>query len=402
MSHYVLRRLRISPRWWAGWLAAGSVGASILLAPLVVMPVMTASAAQSPAEKEADLKKVRARIDTIRQSIQSESSRRDALAAQLKNAEMDIQTKRQSLAEIRQERRDGERQLAELKREQQAVERKIAEERAQLAQSVRLAYMNGSSEQLKLLLNQQDPAQLGRMLTYYGYFGRARADRIAAISDQLEHLALVAERVTRETERLKQVEASQADRVSALAEARRERSKQLAAIQSTLKSRGDQLKRLEREAASLEKLIAELRRAISDFPSLPPQGFEKVRGKLPWPINGKVVARFGQLRAGGPLKWEGVMIGAPAGTQVRAPFHGRVVYADWLNGFGLLVVLDHGGGYMSLYGHNEEVYRKVGDVVAPGDPIGALAERGADDQAALYVEIRKGKQPLDPRLWFKK
>jgi len=390
MPHPALRRFRSRPL------------SALLLAALSICAPADVFAAQTPAEKEADLKQVRARIDSIRQSIQAESGRRDELANQLKNAELDIQTKRQSLAEIRQERRESERQLAELRREQQQTEREIADERAQLALSLRLAYMNGSAEQLKLLLNQQDPAQLGRMLTYYGYFGRARADRIAAISDRLEHLALITERIARETERLKQVETSQADRVSSLAEARKERSRQLAAIQSTLKSRGDQLKRLEREAASLEKLIAELRRALSDFPSLAPQGFEKVRGKLPWPLNGKVIARFGEFRAGGPLKWEGVMIGAPAGTQVRAPFHGRVVYADWLNGFGLLVVLDHGGGYLSLYGNNEELYRKVGDTVAPGDPIGALAERGAGDQPALYVEIRKGKQPLDPRQWFRK
>jgi septal ring factor EnvC (AmiA/AmiB activator) len=397
MLDSVLRRARCPSsvtRLTALLLAAALMSASPFAVPLVM--------GQAAADKEADLKKVRTRIDRIRQSIQAEAGKRDRLTAQLKDAELDIQAKRQSLADIRNERRESERQLAELRREQQQTERKIAEERQQLSAALRLAYMNGSAEQLRLLLNQQDPSQMGRMLAYYGYFGRARAERIDAIRDQLEHLALVTERIARETERLKQVEANQADRVSALAQARKERSRQLASIQSTLKSRSDQLKRLERDAASLEKLIAELRRAVSDFPALPPQGFEKVRGKLPWPINGKLTARFGQLRAGGPIKWEGVMVAAPAGTQVRAPFHGRVVYADWLNGFGLLVVLDHGGGYMTLYGNHEEVYRKVGDMVAPGDPLGALAENGAGDQAALYVEVRKGKQPLDPRLWFVK
>ncbi|MBC7984792.1 MAG: peptidoglycan DD-metalloendopeptidase family protein, partial [Candidatus Obscuribacterales bacterium] len=356
--------------------------------------VFVASAAPQTAEKEADLKAVRARIDSIRQSLHAEAGRRDALSNQLKNAELDIQSKRQSLAEIRSERRASERQLTELRVEQQKTEQQIAAERQQLAATVRVAYINGRAEQLKLLLNQQDPAQLGRMLTYYGYFGRARADRIASIGDRLAHLELLTERIAAEAERLKQMEAIQVERVGSLAQARQERSRQLAAIQAGLKSRGDQLKRLEREAAGLERLIAELRRAITDFPALAPQAFQKVQGKLPWPVTGKLLARFGSPRSGGPLKWEGILIGAAPGTQVRAPFHGRVIYADWLNGLGLLVVLDHGGGYLSLYGHNEELYRKVGDVVSPGDPLGALAERAAGDQSALYLEIRRGKQPL--------
>lgn len=374
------------------------LAASIVLLSLA----LPALSAQGAADKEADLKQVRARIESIRQSLHAETGKRDKLASQLKDAELDIQSKRQSLAEIREERRTSERQLGELRAEQRKTEREIADERDQLAATVRLAYINGQAEQLKLLLNQEDPAEFGRMLAYYGYFGRARADRIASITDRLAHLALVAEKIATEAERLKSLESKQAERVGSLAEARAQRGRQLAAIQASLTSRGDQLKRLEREAASLEKLIAELRRAITDFPALAPQAFPKVQGKLPWPVSGKQLARFGSPRSGGPLKWEGILIAAKPGTPVRAPFHGRVVYADWLNGLGLLVVLDHGGGYMSLYGHNEELYRKVGDIVSPGDALGAVGERSSEAESALYLEIRRGKQPLDPRLWLRK
>jgi septal ring factor EnvC (AmiA/AmiB activator) len=141
---------------------------------------------------------------------------------------------------------------------------------------------------------------------------------------------------------------------------------------------------------------------MEDFPVLAQQPFERVKGKLPWPAKGKLLARFGQLRAGGPLKWQGVLIDTQRGAQVRAPFHGRVVYADWLPGMGLLLVLDHGNGYMSLYGHNEQLFKAVGDRVAPGDVMAAAGDSGGNANAGLYMEIRKGGQTQDPLLWLTK
>jgi septal ring factor EnvC (AmiA/AmiB activator) len=171
-------------------------------------------------------------------------------------------------------------------------------------------------------------------------------------------------------------------------------------VQSKLKTRNDELAKLQRDASALEKLVEELRRAIEEFPELAEQPFPRVKGKLPWPVKGALLARFGQLRAGGPLKWQGVVIGAERGAQVRAPYHGRVVYADWLPGLGLLLVLDHGGGYMSLYGDNEQLYRRVGDRVAPGDVIAAVGDAAGLGKPGLYLEIRKGKQALDPLSWL--
>jgi septal ring factor EnvC (AmiA/AmiB activator) len=240
------------------------------------------------------------------------------------------------------------------------------------------------------------------MMAYYGYFGRARAERITAIDEHLAHLDLLTENIAAETDQLKTTEADNARQVSILAGARDRRAQTLAEVQSKLKSRGDELAKLERDARALEKLVEELRRAIEDFPQLAEQPFQRVKGKLPWPVKGPFLARFGQLRAGGPLKWQGVLIGAARGTQVRAPFYGRVVYADWLPGLGLLMVLDHGGGFMSLYGHNEQLYRRVGDRVAPGDALAAAGEIAGVGKSGLYLEIRKGRQVLDPADWLGK
>jgi septal ring factor EnvC (AmiA/AmiB activator) len=361
-----------------------------------------ASAAATPAAKEAELKQVRNRIDAIRRSIQAEAERRDALAGQVKEAELKIQSARERLSDVRARRIASENRLSDLKSEQQATNKRIADERDALAAEVRVAYMNGRQEQLKLLLNQQDPARLGRMMAYYGYFGRARADRITAISEHLAHLELLSESIADETEQLRALERDQASDVKTLAGARDQRARTLAQVQSKIKTRKDELTKAQREAQALEKLVEELRRAIEEFPELADQPFQRVKGKLPWPVKGSVLARFGQLRAGGPLKWQGMVIGAERGTQVRSPFHGRVVYADWLPGLGLLVVLDHGGGYMSLYGHNEQVYRRVGDRVAPGDALAAVGDAAGFGKPGLYFEIRKGRTALNPGDWLAK
>jgi septal ring factor EnvC (AmiA/AmiB activator) len=352
--------------------------------------------------KEAELRQVRTRIESIRKAIHSDAERRDSLAAELKSAELAIQTAREQLSEVRTRRVAAEKRLEELKAERAATERQVAAQREALAGELTLAYMNGREEHLRLLLNQGDPAKLARTMAYYGYFSRARAERITKINEHLAHLDLLGEKIAAEAARLRSIEQDNAREVQALSSARDRRAKTLAQIQSKLKSRTAELAKLERDARALEKLVEELRRAIEEFPDLADQPFQRVRGKLPWPVKGNVLARFGQLRAGGPLKWQGILIGAARGTQVRAPFPGRVVYADWLPGLGLLIVLDHGGGYMSLYGHNEQLYRRVGDRVAAGEVLAAVGDAADVGKPALYLEIRKGREPLDPAQWLTK
>lgn len=350
--------------------------------------------------KEAELKQVRTRIESIRKEIHEDAERRDALAGQLKRADLQIQSARERLAAARARRVASEERLADLKAEQGQTERKIAAERKALGAELKVAYMNGRQEQLKLLLNQRDPAALGRMMAYYGYFGRARAERITAVNEHLAHLELLGDSIAAETARLRTIEEESARDVRALAGARERRVQTLATVQAKLRTRSDQLSKLQADAQALEKLVEQLRRAIEEFPELAEQPFQRVKGKLPWPVKGSVLAKYGQLRAGGPLKWQGLVIGAERGTQVRAPYFGRVVYADWLPGLGLLIVLDHGGGYMSLYGHNEQVYRRVGDRVAPGDALAAVGEAAGLGRPGLYLEIRKGKQTVDPLDWL--
>jgi septal ring factor EnvC (AmiA/AmiB activator) len=376
--------------------------ASWLIVPVLAWPSAFQASAAGIETSEAELKQIRGRIESIRKSIQAEAERRDALSGQLRSADLEIQSARERLAAVRTQRIDAERRLESLEAEHTDTERSIASEREALAAEVKAAYMNGREEQLKLVLNQRDPAQLGRMMSYYGYFGRLRSERITSISEHLEHLELLTAEISAETKRLRGIEAEGAREVKSLNGARERRAQTLAAVQSKLKTRNDELAKLQREANALEKLVEDLRRAIEEFPELAEQPFQRVKGKLPWPVKGATLARFGQTRAGGPLKWQGMVIGADRGTQVRSPYHGRVVYADWLPGLGLLIVLDHGGGYMSLYGYNEQIFRRVGDRVAPGDVLGVVGDATGVGRPGLYLEIRKGRQALDPATWLLK
>jgi septal ring factor EnvC (AmiA/AmiB activator) len=357
----------------------------------------------TPAQKEAELRKVNARIEKVRKAVNEDIDRRDKLSAQLRDAELDAQGARRKLEETRAQRVASEARLEDLERERAAREKELAAERGALAGELRTAYVNGREEQLKLLLNQQDPAAFGRMLTYYGYFGRARAERIGSIRDKLEHLALLREKIAAEGQRLKELEARQEQELAALRGAQQKRSQAVAAIESQIKTRGGEIKRLQSQARGLEKLIADLRKALQSAPVAKQAPFEPLRGKLPWPVQqGKVLARFGQPRAGGSLKWQGMLIGTDRGARVRAPFAGRVAYADWLPGMGLMIVLDHGGGYLSLYGHNEEVFKQVGDPVSAGDVIGAVGDTGGHNQPALYFEVRRGREPVNPENWLQR
>jgi septal ring factor EnvC (AmiA/AmiB activator) len=387
----------------ARWLLAVT-GACLLLAGAAAPGAWAESARKpTPAQKEAELKKVNQRIEKVRKAVNADIEKRDKLSAELRDAELGVRSARRGLEELRTQRIASESRLRDLEREQAERERELAAERGALAGELRTAYVNGREEQLKLLLNQQDPAAFGRMLTYYGYFGRARAERIGSIRDKLEHLALLREKIAAESERLKALEVKQEQELAALKGAQERRTRAVASIDSQIKTRGGEIKRLQSQASSLEKLIADLRKALASVPVAKQAPFEPLRGKLPWPVQqGKVIARFGQPRAGGSLRWQGMLIGTDRGARVRAPFAGRVAYADWLPGMGLMIVLDHGGGYLSLYGHNEEVFKKVGDPVAAGDVIGAVGDTGGHNQPALYFEVRRGRQPVNPENWLQR
>jgi septal ring factor EnvC (AmiA/AmiB activator) len=372
-----------------------------LLALLVcALAVVPAGATSESAKAEAQLRDIRAEIERVRSQVQRDAAERERLARRLRDAEQSATAARAERDRLRREQAERVQRRAELALEKREREKELEGERAALAAQMRAAYMIGREEPLKLLLNQRDPARAGRMFAYYGYFGRARAGQIARIENFVARIAELDAELEAEQARLADLETRQREEVERLDKARAERGEVLASLTAEARSRAASLDRLRREQAALEKLLRELRRAIEKFPSDSKSPFARMRGKLAWPTTGRVIARYGQTRAGG-LKWDGVLLSTTRGAPVRAVYHGRVIYADWLAGLGLLVILDHGDGYLSLYGHNEQIYRKVGERVTAGDPVAAAGDTGGRSSPELYFEIRRAGRPVSPIPWFR-
>jgi septal ring factor EnvC (AmiA/AmiB activator) len=357
---------------------------------------------QSPTQAEAELKAVRAQIDKVRAELQRDAGRRDKLTRELEETEKTVSSARGELERLRRERAERTARRAELADKRRAEESALARDREALAGQLRAAHRIGHEEPLKLLLNQRDPAQAGRVLAYYRYFGRARAAQIAAINSHLAEIGQLDAALAEEEQRLAALEEQQRGEVNKLQSARERRGKALQVLEAESKSRARELERLKDQQGGLEKLVRELRRAlerVDKFPTDSKGAFAKLRGKLAWPVSGKISASFGQTRVGG-LKWDGILVSGSQGSPVRAVYHGRVVFADWLSGLGLLTIVDHGDGYLSLYGHNERLYKDVGERVKAGDTIATMGDSGGRQSPALYFEIRKGGRPIDPRPWF--
>jgi len=353
------------------------------------------------AQAKAKLAAVRARIAAVTNHLGEELKQRDALSARLRETELVITAQRRRLDELHAEQAAAERRRSELRAEQLRDQNALQAERAALGRQVQAAYMIGRQEQLKLLLNQSNPAGLGRTLTYYGYFAAERGAKIDAIQGQVMRLVQLVAEIEQQSEQLNTLESDAAREMAGLEHARAERAQTLAALTHQVASGNQELAKLRREEQAVESLVADLARVLQDFPVDSTQSFEHMRGKLPWPVQGRVTAHYQEQHAGAApgSRWNGEMIEAARGTKVRAPYFGRVVYADWLQGLGLLLIIGHSGGYMTLYGHAEVLYKSVGDWVAPGDVIAAMSDAdGAAPQ--LYFEIREGRKTVDPRVWL--
>ncbi len=351
-------------------------------------------------DPEKELREVRERIEALQRDIRRDTDRRDKLNGQLRDAEENVRGARGRLGSVRKRLAESDARLRKLVEERARHERALGEQREALASQLRSAYMSGREEQVKMLLSQDDPASFGRMLVYYSYLGRARVGKIEEIQGLVTALEEAAAAEALERERLAALEADSRRELSSVDAARNERSVALRRMNAEIKSTSDTVSKLKREAAALEKLIADLRKAMKDLPPTGGQAFEKVKGKLAWPVAGKISARFGQARGGG-LKWNGVTIDAARGAEIRALYDGRVAYADWLPGMGLLLIIEH-GGYMSLYAHNEQLFKAAGDRVEGGEVVATVGDSGGRSKPGLYLEIRRGAKPQDPIPWFRR
>ncbi|MEO6697368.1 MAG: peptidoglycan DD-metalloendopeptidase family protein [Gammaproteobacteria bacterium] len=363
--------------------------------------------------KSADLENLRGQIETLRQSLEGAQQQQSDLRTRLAGVEQAIAALNARLKEYNVQLQTHTRRVNELDAEKRRLQGELDAQSTALGRQLRAAYILGGRDDLKILLNQEDPARLGRHLAYYDYLNRARMRRIEHYGENLKQRAAVTESIGQQVSTLKKLEATQKEEKQLLELGQQTRSQILAGLDSEISVKNEELSRLLEDERRLQVLLPTLQRQAPAHEPEPGGGatgnripgaadhapFAMLKGKLPWPSQGALIARYDSPRLGGQLKWHGVLIQAPEGTAVRAIAAGQIVFAGELRGFGLLVIIDHGDGYMSLYGYNRELHKKSGDWVEAGGLIAAVGLNAAEEPGGLYFEIRAHGEPNNPAQW---
>jgi len=372
-------------------------GSSLLLVALLATSENVAAATE---ETEAERDRLRGRIDTLQQKLDQTRDERDAARAALRPVEKRISHQLRAQRKTQEELAASNRKLRQLDQRRQTSRASLTQQRQALARHARAAYMLGQQDQLKLLLNQQDPAAFGRVLTYYRILADARASRMSEIKQDLVQLVQLETRVARQSKTLQTVQTRHQRESRELEMSRRDRAELVASLNREIRSDSQEIARLKRDEKRLDQVMTDMPRAASFDPGT--QRFGHARGRLPLPVQGRVTARYGTRRQLGDLKWRGIFLATPSGSEVKAVFDGRVVFADWLQGYGLLLILEHGDGYMTLYGNNEGLTHQVGDQVKAGSVIALTGKTSNISQSGLYFEVRHQGKPRNPLRWCRR
>ncbi len=368
----------------------------------LLLPATLAAQADDPAVAQQQLDTLQQRIRIVEQALQQQLAERDSAESELRAVELETQQLRRKLAGLEAKLKTARQRLAELRASADRQAAALTVERAMLAQQLRQAYVLGRDEWLRVVLSGDDPVVTGRRMVYYRYISAARNEAVAAVRDSLAELQLARNAAAEQAARLENLRQTQATQIRDLAKLQSERKLVLARLDERIGARQGEVANLQQQASQLSELVAELTRALADLPVDNDGSFAARKGEMSWPVQGSALHRFGQRRAEGQLRWEGTLIGAAPGSEVKAVHRGRVVFADWLAGMGLLAVVDHGDGFMSLYAHNEELLREVGEWVDVDEIIAHAGDSGGQSEAGLYFEIRRNGRPVDPKPWMKR
>jgi septal ring factor EnvC (AmiA/AmiB activator) len=372
----------------------------VLLNALLFTAPASAQQDMSQAEIEEKLKALEEEISGYKEMLESTQGEKSELEETLKRNEKGISDLINKIENIETKLDESEDKVTELTRQQEELITAKSEQQYYIEKQVRAAYEIGNQEYLKVLLNQEDPNEMARMLTYYDYFNKARVEQIDAYNETLTALDRVSLALAEEIHTLDRNKSALVAERSTLALTQREKRITLKTLIGQIASTGSELQKLEQDRGRLEQLLEKLDSSLANLPAPgDAEPFSGMAGKLLLPVAGKITHRFGHQRNQGKLKWHGVFIDANEGEQVHAVHYGRVVFSDWLRGFGLLMIISHGDGYMSLYGHNQALYRETGEWVTAGDVIATVGDSGGQNQAGLYFEIRIAGKPSDPQRW---
>ncbi|MBL6691474.1 MAG: peptidoglycan DD-metalloendopeptidase family protein [Pseudomonadales bacterium] len=368
---------------------------------LLCLPVLAdANDDIDQAQVEAKLKELEAEISKYKELLQNTQGEKSEIESTLEKNEKGISDLINKIEDIEEELDNSKDKVSSLERRQSELRGAKTEQQYYIEQQIRAAYEIGNQEYLKVLLNQEDPNEMARMLTYYDYFNEARAGQIENYNETLVELDRVSLELTEEMTVLQENRLALDIERQNLVAAQSERQATLRTLIAQIRSTGSEITKLQEDRDRLEQLLNKLQNSLANIPT-PGDAtpFSNMRGKLVLPVAGKIGHRFGHQRNQGKLKWQGVFIDAAGGDPVYAVHYGRVVFSDWLRGFGLLMIISHGEGYMSLYGHNQVLYRETGEWVTAGDVIASVGDSGGQNRTGLYFEIRIDGKPSDPQHW---
>jgi septal ring factor EnvC (AmiA/AmiB activator) len=390
---------RFTTRAHRTWATEGVALASVLLLSVPGGPAGAAAQQPNTQQREAQLAQLRAKIQHLQIKLNETVGKRDRERERLHELEIMIGSLVSDLRQIGQRLQAETVQLRLLERQRVSTEAALGRQKRGLELQARAAYVLGQQEYLKLLLNQQDPQAVSRVLTYYSYLQQARVQQIADARDTLARLQTTKNDITAHTRELADLQESQTQRKHTLEAARTQRAQVLASLDQKVHDQSAEITRLREDERRLQRLIEDLQDYLADVPAAVDTRFRDAKGRLPLPVRGPVLVQFGDPAPIGGLRSKGIFVGGQEGQDVRAVARGRVAFADWLRGFGLLLILDHGDGYMTLYGHNQSLYVQLGDWVEAGQVIASVGNTGDTPRPGVYFEIRQRGEPRDPLQW---
>ncbi len=372
----------------------------VMLTCLVTTPALHAD---DKSAKQQQLQALLNKIGKLEQAINVKQDSKSQYVKQLKTIEANIGQVNSKIRKVDGQIKARKSELKKMRATRLEHQRKLSRENEYLAEQVYAAFTLGQQEKVKLLFSQQAPEALQRNLVYYEYFSNARVELISTVQSSIDKIVETEHLIQQAQAELKADQQTLSDQKKRLNQDLGKRKTIVASLNSQLKKQGGSLSLLQGEALQLQNLIDSIQKIFDEAPEpeIAHKAFAKLKGKLAWPVEGKVRRLFGRHKPLSDLRWQGVMIEAKGGKHVMAVSHGRIAFADWLRGFGNLIIIDHGNSYLSLYGHNESLFKSAGEWVDAGEIISSIGSSGGHSKPGLYFEIRRKGKPQNPTTWCK-
>ena len=375
--------------------------ASLCLLTSMASPVLADGDVVDAAQTEKELKQIKNKIASLQHILKRTQTRRSDTEEALRKSELEIGKTKKALRKANHGIRNSKSAISELREEQGLLELAKRKQKTALVSDIQAAYQTGRQAYIKLLLNQQEPEKLARVLKYYDYFHRTRLGNIQQFNDTITKLESNQQQLDNKLDQLEAFRKRLELEKASLQKAQERRKKVIARLNDSIRDKGSQISNLAEDEKDLQNLLKAVQETLADLPTNvgDTTPFAKRQGKLNWPTKGKIVRSFRSKRKDSNLRWNGVIIRTRESAPVKNVHRGRVVFSDWMRGYGLLTIVDHGDNYYTLYGHNESLLKEPGDWVEVGEVIAYSGTSGGQSKPGLYFEIRRAGKPANPKKW---